>query len=238
MKELYQTLLNATTTSPRGIATRELLNLSLEFGYGQERIFHPLFNDNEAYLQKELEWYARGDFKDLSILEHAKIWKGHVMDGNLYSNYGGWLWGHGIARQGLLYAVNMARADRSTRRAVAYIGANDLVHPSNRDVPCTMCLQFIIRNDQLYTRVCMRSQDAYLGLRNDLVAFWFFARLFAKLTESRPYMLRLDVGSFHLYENNVPKVQAAVSSNDDIDLLPYNYINLVEDTAKILEKRL
>lgn len=238
MKEMYRALLAAGSTSPRGIVTRELLNLSLEFGYGQERIFHPLFNDNADYLKKELEWYSRGDFKDLSILEHAKIWKGHVTDGMLYSNYGGWLWGHGIKQQGLIHAVNMVRSDRSTRRAVAYIGANDLVHSSNRDVPCTLGLQFIIRNDQLYTRVWMRSQDAYLGLRNDLVAFWFFARVFGKLTDSRPYMLRLDVGSFHLYENNVPKIQAAVDSSEDIDILPHDYFNLVEDLATKLEKRL
>lgn len=234
MKDLYKALVEADPISPRGISTRELLNLSLEFGYGQERIFHPLFNDNTNYLRKELEWYSRGDFKDISIVQHAKVWKGHVTDGVLFSNYGAWLWNH--SRSGLIRAVNMIRTDRNTRRAICYIGDTDLVQETNRDVPCTMGLQFIIRNDQLYTRVWMRSQDAYLGLRNDLVAFWFFAKLFAKLTNSKPFMLRIDVGSFHLYEHNVPLIQAVVDSSEDVDILPYDYSNLVEDLATKLSR--
>ena len=238
MKKLYKALLKAPEIAPRGMVTRELLNVALEFGYGQERIYHPLFNDNSHYLEKELEWYARGDFNDLSIVEEAKIWKSHVMHNMLWSNYGGWLWGNAPAYQGLVNAVTMMRADRNTRRAVAYIGNNGTTFESNRDVPCTLGLQFIIRNNQLYTRVWMRSQDAYLGLRNDLTAFWFFARIFAKLTNSKPLILHLDVGSFHVYENNIPKIQAAVDNEDDIQLLSHDYGNLIDTVVAKVESML
>ena len=239
MNQLYKEILAAEPIAPRGVPTREMLNVTMEFGYGQERIEHPLFNDNSEYLKKELQWYARGKFNDLSIVNHAKIWKGHVTpDGKLWSNYGAWLWGDMLENPGLIQAVKMVRADRNTRRAVAYIGKNELVFEYNRDVPCTMGLQFIVRNDQLYTRVWMRSQDVYLGLRNDLVAFWFFARVFAKLTESVPYRLYIQVGSLHLYDVNAPKVQAAVDSGEEILLLAYDYGNLVESLATKIEPRL
>lgn len=238
MKEVYKELLEAKEVSPRGMATRELLNVAMEFGYGQEWIFHPVFNDNREYILKELQWYGRGDFTDLSIVDEARIWKSHAMNGMLYSNYGAWLWGQSPNFQGMAKAVTMARADRGTRRAIAYIGENATTFEGNRDVPCTMGLHFMIRNDQLYTRVWMRSQDAYLGLRNDLPAFWFFARVFAKLTDSKPLILHIDVGSFHIYDNQIPRIKAAVDSDEKIELLPFDYINLAEEVAAKVERQL
>lgn len=238
MKDVYADLLKAQEISPRGMMTREMLNVSLEFGYGQERIYHPVFNDNSAYLKKELEWYARGEFDDLSIADEAKIWKSHITNGMLWSNYGGWLWGDTPQRQGMLNAVALARADRGTRRAVAYIGSNGTTYEGNRDVPCTMGMQFIIRNNQLYTRVWMRSQDAYLGLRNDLTAFWFFSRIFAKLLDAKPFLLHIDVGSFHIYEAHIPKIQAAVDSGEPIELCNYHYGNLIDTVVAKVESML
>jgi hypothetical protein len=238
LTKLYDELLKSPVWSPRGLATRETLLFTIDFETGEEFIYHPIFHDNREYVKRELEWYMKGKFTDLSIADLAKLWRDHITEGMLYSNYGGWLWGNGLSYRGFLNAVQMVRDDRDTRRAVAYIGANDLVNLQNRDIPCTNVIQFLVRGSDLMTIVTMRSQDAYFGLRNDLPAFWFMTHVFGQLTKSNPMLLRLNVGSFHVYDKNIERIKEALDSHEDIVVVPFEYDGMVEKFANELEKRL
>lgn len=232
---IYAGLLKSPMVAPRGLVTREAIMISLVFDPNEEFITHSLFHDNSGYVRKEIEWYMKGKFQDLSIADEAKLWRDHITEGVLWSNYGGWLWGKTPGYRGFIHALKMVRHDRDTRRAIAYIGANDIVSKENKDVPCTNCMQFLVRENRLYTTVSMRSQDAYFGLRNDLPAFWFFAKVFGLLVDATPEAMKINIGSFHVYERCFDKIQAAILADEPIRLIPFDYGTRPEEFALELE---
>lgn len=197
--------------APRGQRTKELLNWQFKFSPEERFIFHKRMPMNLEYFARELAWYAKGDKYDLSIVEHAAIWKDMVNDdGTLTSNYGHLLWGEG---GGLRFAVDELKNRPDSRRAVAHI--NHPEHLTRRDIPCTMYFQFLIRGGQLHTMVYMRSQDAVYGLRNDLPFFWFVSDVVGRLLGKHAKYLYLSVGSFHVYERHFDKVQDVVNHPEE-----------------------
>lgn len=81
----------------------------------------------------------------------------------------------------LLRVEDELRRDRSSRRAVVYVGrADDLQavnHPTSSvrdfkgEMPCTMAWQFLVRRDRLHMLVTMRSWDLVWGLSYDVPCF-------------------------------------------------------------------
>lgn len=101
--------------------------------------------------------------------------------------------------------VRRLQADPGTRQAVMSIWdpLHDLHVDSRKDYPCTLILQFLIRNGKLQLHTKMRSNDVWLGLTYD--AFQFSQM---QLTVAR--VLGLDAGpyfhhttSLHIYERDV-----------------------------------
>ena len=193
---------------PRGQLTRETLGWHFRFQPHQRFINHRLMPLNLDYLRTELAWYVKGDNKDLSILDAASIWKDMVNeDKTLTSNYGYQLWGHHDAP--LRRVLRELRSDHESRRAVAHINRPEHMF-GHRDIPCTMYMQFILRDAKLVTLVSMRSQDAVYGLRNDLPFFWFVADVVTKTLGFKKQELYLTVGSFHIYQKHFTKVKEVV----------------------------
>jgi thymidylate synthase len=66
--------------------------------------------------------------------------------------------------------VSQLAADPTTRQAVLTIWRrDDLFHDG--DKPCTLTIQFLIRNERLHMVVNMRSNDVWLGLAYDAFVF-------------------------------------------------------------------
>lgn len=97
--------------------------------------------------------------------------------------------------------VQLLDADPSTRQAVVHIWrAEDLTHHGDR--PCTVFLQFLVRNDRLELHTHMRSNDVWLGTPYDVFAFtqlqWTVARALGLLPGTYVH----HATSLHLYERN------------------------------------
>jgi thymidylate synthase len=76
---------------------------------------------------------------------------------------------------------------------------------SKKDIPCTLSVQFVLRQERLYAITTMRSNDLWLGFPYDVFCFSTLQRLFA-------YTLGVDVadyvhnvGSMHLYTRDERK---------------------------------
>ncbi len=83
--------------------------------------------------------------------------------------------------------------------------ADDLSHAykkDRKDLPCTLSMQFIIRDDNLHLIVTMRSNDVWLGLPYDIFAFTCIQRLVADTLGVQCGTYTHQVGSLHLYEKN------------------------------------
>lgn len=105
----------------------------------------------------------------------------------------------------LAECVTLLRREPGTRRAVMSIWSkDDLTHQGDR--PCTVFLQFLVRDNYLELHTYMRSQDVWLGTPYDVF-------MFTQLQCTVARMLRLPSGqythhatSLHLYESNVDDV--------------------------------
>jgi len=99
------------------------------------------------------------------------------------------------------------RKDHDSRRAVMtiYDGRSDLGRDV-KDIPCTLSFQFLIRDDKLNMITTMRSNDVYRGLPYDLMQFGALLCATAQVLGLQPGTYYHRVGSFHLYETDVPHV--------------------------------
>jgi thymidylate synthase len=106
-------------------------------------------------------------------------------DGHFHAPYGRRI-GHQVTT-----CVNKLRADKDTRQAIITLW-NPLLDwtTHKRDYPCTVMLQFLIRNDKLILHTTMRSNDVWLGVAYDLFQFTQL-----QLTVAR--VLGIEVGPYH-----------------------------------------
>ena len=88
-----------------------------------------------------------------------------------------------------------------SRRAILSIWREqDLTHDGDR--PCTLAIQFLLRNDQLEAHVSMRSNDVWLGTPYDVFMFTQLQlSLAAQLGVSVGKYVH-HIGSLHIYERN------------------------------------
>lgn len=93
--------------------------------------------------------------------------------------------------------------DRSSRQAVMtiYDGPTDL-NADPRDVPCTLSLQFLVRDEKLDMIVTMRSSDAVWGLTYDIFQFTMLQEMVARQVGAGLGRFYLNAGSMHVYEQH------------------------------------
>lgn len=229
-QSVYSTLeLMGACVSPRGMLTKELTNFSYTLAPYDRFAAFPSRALNMEYLKTELRWYLRGDLRDLSICEHAKIWKDCVTDGRLHSNYGHYLFRCG----GLEYAVRCLRADPDSRRAVVPIYARAHMFEDNRDVPCTVSISFRIRNGAVHSTAHMRSQDAIFGMGNDVPFFSLVNELVAAMLERPVGSLTVFVESFHVYARHFDKLKA-ICTETQTPLMPWPVISGREEAETLV----
>lgn len=212
---IYKTLeTHGHWVSPRGERTKEIENFTysvapfVRFNAFEGRNF------NINYLKREMAWYIKADPTDLSIAEHAAQWGKIVANGKLNSNYGSYWFGC----YGVKYIVNTLSKDPMSRRAVIPMYGTDDDHMDKdaKDVPCTIAIEFRVRNGRLNTRAIMRSQDILWGMGNDLPTFSFLQEIVATLLNLQIGTLTVSVGSFHVYESRYEMFKTILEKNNFI----------------------
>ena len=200
--QLYKALeLHGTKISPRGEGTIEIQNFTYSVGPFVRFNNFAGRNFNLNYLKREMAWYIKADPYDLSIAEHAAQWGKIVANGKLNSNYGSYWFG----KYGVRNIVKLLQKDPMSRRAVIPMYGTDVDHMDDdaKDVPCTIAIEFRLRNGRLNARAIMRSQDILWGMANDLPTFSFLQEIIAVLLNAEIGQLTISVGSFHVYESRM-----------------------------------
>ena len=164
------------------------------------------------YMVGELLWYLSGNPNLSAIQLYTKAWDRMSDDGvTVNSNYGHKIQ-HAVDEvDGKLFdqmkmVEHLLSVDPNSRQAVIHIKqARDVFVNPTKDLNCTVCLQFFIRDGKLYMTTYMRSNDLWMGFPNDVFQF----------TCMQVYLaMRLNVdlgtythiaGSLHLYERDYQK---------------------------------
>lgn len=161
------------------------------------------------YMVGELLWYLSGNGSLDAIRLYTSAWDRMSDDGKtVNSNYGERIQRakdecSGFNFNQLEMVEEMLRTHPESRQAVIHIKqARDLIKFPTKDVNCTVCLQFFIREGKLYLTTYMRSNDLWMGFPNDVFQFtaiqiWLAMKLGYKLGSYTHI-----AGSLHLYERD------------------------------------
>lgn len=229
-KELQEDLLyTGEIISPRGMKTYELLNCNLILTDPRDRLLYSnVRKHNYTYGSAEFLWYMSGS----NLLEPVEFYLPRMRefsdDGKtLNSAYGYRIFGKqtNIPNQ-WLNAYNKLITDVDTRQAVITVHYWKDINTRSKDVPCTMNLHFMIRDNELILLVQMRSNDAYMGLVYDVFSFTLMQehmfnqlRLVDQYKDLKlgPYIHRSD--SMHLYARDAYKVDDLLEEKPPLNVM-------------------
>ena len=210
-------------SSPRGMKIKEKLGVQFRLRNPRARLPRvPARNFSLSYFVAETLWYLSGDNSTAWISRYAPFW-GNISDDGVTANsaYGSRIFRpHSRIAGGSLiqwdYVKEELRRDPDSRRAVIHIRTPDDSRLDSKDVPCTLALQFFIRNSLLHLHVSMRSSDIILGLAYDVPAFTTMQEILAS---------ELGVGlgeyvhtsnSLHCYERDFKMLSEIAQSNPEL----------------------
>ncbi len=244
---LTKILVNGVPTHPRGKKTLELLNVSLTAALGASLVVLPVRDLNYRFAVAEWLWilFGRDDLATLARYNSKMI--AFSDDGETLAG----AYGPRFLPQ-LQYVVENLVNDRDSRQAVATIWTPSPGY--SKDVPCTVSLQFAIRNEQLFVTANMRSSYAWLGLPYDFFVFAQLGRVVAGMLNDRNRFrsdiavvglgqLTMNLFSSHLYEEHVATASELVTTDKYREILspvfnePLLYPSLIVEVPLVKGKK-
>lgn len=178
-------VLNAVTVikdPTRGIVLSEIRKMPMRYAVG------------------ELMWYLSGNPNLSAIQNYTQAWNRMSDDGKTVNSNYGWCIQHKYGFDQWEYVRNMLLIDPNSRQAVLHIKTAD-PNPS-KDVNCTVCLQFLVRDGKLHATVYMRSNDIWMGFPYDVFSFTAMQCKMAMELGVGIGTYTHIAGSLHLYERN------------------------------------
>lgn len=152
----------------------------------------------------ELLWYLSGNNELDFIKYYLPVYPKFSDDGEtIHGAYGPRLKAmHGKINQ-IERIIDLLRKRPNSRRAVIQIfDAKDLMDFELKDIPCTISLQFLIRDNKLHLFASMRSNDVFIGLPHDVFCFTMLQEIIACALNVELGEYNHFVSSLHLYSKS------------------------------------
>lgn len=184
----------------------QLLDPELNF------VANPVRRLSASYASAEFLWYMSGSSSGEMIKRYAPSYESFLDDdGEAYGAYG-----PRIMSQ-VENVVKTLRNAPHSRQAVISIWEPSVLERastenSTPDVPCTISLQYLLRDGMLYAVTSMRSNDCWLGLPYDVFAFTCLQRVIAAHLDVALGHYTHFVGSMHLYARDYKRARLAAES--------------------------
>jgi thymidylate synthase len=198
---LLNNLLNAPVCQPRGMLIKELLAHTSTIPMEYPIVTIHKRDIGFRFMPAEAYWMITGDNRVETIEDYSPTIKEFSDDGLRFSG----AYGPRIIDQ-LKYVCDMLLEDNDTRQSVMTIWRSN-PRPS-KDIPCTMAIQWTIRDGIIHCHDYMRSSDAWLGWPYDVFNFTMLTGYIMLVLKKRGLYnlslgnLYLTAGSQHLYEKN------------------------------------
>ena len=190
-------------TAPRGQGTVEVLGAQIRIDAGH--LMLPVCtnrNPAQAIAAAEaLQLVGGVSYPELMVSIAKKF--GEFLDGGTFHG----AYGTRTRRQ-MVDVVDGLRMNTDTRQAVVTIW--DPAYDSRggyRDMPCTISLQFLLRDYELHMLTYMRSNDVWLGLPYDVFQFTQLQCAVAGSLGVQVGTYVHTAGSLHVYDRDASKVE-------------------------------
>lgn len=209
--------------APRGQRCREFTGATSYWDMDRPVITVRTRKLNYRFMCAEAAWILSGDNRTSSIVPfNSKLMDFSDDTLTFRGAYGP------PFRDQLPYLARVLCTDPETRQAVATIWRPR--PEATRDVPCTVALQFLVREGALRLIVTMRSSDAWLGIPYDVFNFSMMgAYVLAYLRQCDPLwsdtklgQLQINAGSQHLYERDLDGVARVSEDSSGWKYPPYD----------------
>lgn len=152
------------------------------------------------YAVGELMWYMSGNPNLSAIRNYTTAWDRMSDDGETVNSNYGWCIQYKYDFDQWDYVKGLLMKDPNSRQAVIHIKAAD--DTPSKDVNCTVCLQFLLREGKLNMTVYMRSNDIWMGFPYDVFSFTAMQCKMAMELNVGIGTYTHIAGSLHLYERN------------------------------------
>ena len=163
------------------------------------------------YAIGEMLWYMSGNNSLKEIQKYSKGWDRMSDDGiTVNSNYG-YCIKYKFGFDQWEFVKNELKKNPNSRRAVIHI--KEASDKDSKDINCTVCLQFFIRNNKLYMTTYMRSNDLWMGFPYDVFQFTNMQVLMSMELGVELGTYTHIAGSLHLYKRNLVKVDEHCDSS-------------------------
>lgn len=158
------------------------------------------------YAVGELLWYMSGNPKLKAIQNYTNAWDRMSDDGEYVNSNYGYIIQDKFGFDQYEYCKELIRKDANTRQAVIHIKTpqNTIENPT-KDLNCTVCLQFFVREGKLHCTTYMRSNDLWMGLPYDIFQFTCIQIRMAMELDLEIGTYTHIAGSLHLYERDYEK---------------------------------
>ena len=156
------------------------------------------------YAIGEMLWYMSGNSHLKEIQKYTQNWDRMSDDGVFVNSNYGWCIQHKFGFDQWEFVKNLLTKDPNSRQAVIHI--KDADRSPSKDVNCTVCLQFLLRNNKLYLTTYMRSNDLWMGFPYDVFQFMNMQVLMSMELGVELGTYTHIAGSLHLYERDYLKV--------------------------------
>lgn len=188
---------SARNISPRGEKTREFIAMRTLVD-----MRYPVMTNIERdislkFMTAEAEWILSGSNELGPLLDYAPSISRFSDDGRRLQGAYGVMFAEQVR-----YVCETLLSDNITRQAVMTFWRPN--PRQSKDVPCTVSLQFLLRDGEINTVATMRSSDAWLGWPYDVFSFTMITAYVALSCYKTLELgqLYLTAGSQHLYESN------------------------------------
>lgn len=191
--------------------TRELLNVKLVLKDINNNIVS-IRGISPSYLMGELLWYFSGNNKLEFISKFGSAWENLSDDGVTCNSAYGFLMKYAHGFNQIEKVIEILKRDPNSRRAKINLNTPNEHVIETRDEPCTMCLHFMIRNNNLDCTAVMRSNDIWFGFPYDVAFFTELQKYIAmRLGVEHGWYTHFAV-SLHLYDRDVDKIAEIVEN--------------------------
>lgn len=246
---LVEILIKGDSLPSRDGPTKEVLGYVARLSDPRAHfLFNPIRKVSPAYAAAELLWFLSGQRVVHALTPYAPQYARFCNEGELNILQSGDE-GPAGTKQNVLYAhgaygyrldrrfggrcqleniIRMLQADPMSRQAVitlydAGMDQEKATSGDKKDIPCTLSLNFILRDGKLNCQGTMRSNDIWLGLPHDIWAFTSIQLLVAEALGVEVGWYQHSAMSLHLYDRNRAKADEAVKSPMDFERGPMTY---------------
>lgn len=207
----YYAMCTRLLLAPHVGNTREILNAKIQI----EDVSNAIVSIRDIsieYLFGELLWYFKADNRLKFISKFSSFWN-HLSDDGVTCNSA---YGHIIfERYGfdqLRKVIDLLHKDPTSRRAVININVPNANVIKTKDEPCTVSIQFLLRNNKVHCTVYMRSNDIWFGFPYDVVFFTELQRIVAENLHAELGIYTHLAGSLHMYDRDMEKIRKIVDN--------------------------